>query len=155
MHKYNRIGCLLTHIRFINCSSIASTLNGNFACHSVGFRLMSGNGSDIFSYHPAGLKGITVDDDGNIYLATRDGIQVLDPLKMTTEMVYRYDKEVPNSLMGVVCNRDKQLVFIQRNKSNQSGYFGYVLTNKYSREIYKLSVNFEEFSIHVLTKSKR
>ncbi|XP_063414997.1 uncharacterized protein LOC134696959 [Mytilus trossulus] len=155
MYKYNRIGCLLTHIRFINCSSFASTLNGNFACHSVSFRLMSGNGSEIFSYHPAVLKGITVDDDGNIYLATRDGIQVLDPLKMTTEMVYRYDKEVPNSLMGVVCNRDKQLVFIQRQKSKQGGDFGYVFTNRYSAVICKLSVKVEEFSIHVLTRSNR
>ncbi|CAG2213746.1 unnamed protein product [Mytilus edulis] len=71
--KYNRNGFLIRRIKFIHCSWFTLTLNGNFACHADSFRLLRRDGSEIFSYHPAGLKTVTADKTGNIYLATGDG----------------------------------------------------------------------------------
>ncbi|CAC5362483.1 unnamed protein product [Mytilus coruscus] len=58
LYKYNHNGFLMKRIKFIHCRSFALTLNGNFACHSGNFRLLRENESEIFSYHPAGLKTV-------------------------------------------------------------------------------------------------
>ncbi|CAC5362478.1 unnamed protein product [Mytilus coruscus] len=125
LYKYNRIGCLMEQTKFeYYCKWFAFTLNGNIACHSGDFCLLKADGSRIFSYCPKGLKSVTVDDNGQIYLAIRDGIQVLDPLKMETEMVYKYDKKIADGLKGFVFNQDKDTLFLLGIESTKDQKFG-------------------------------
>ncbi|VDI53155.1 Hypothetical predicted protein [Mytilus galloprovincialis] len=124
LYKYNRIGCLMKRINFIQCSWFSLSLNGKYACHNQNFRLLKADCSEIFSYHPAGLKAVTVDNTGNIYLATRDGIQLLNSLKMETEMVYRYDKKEAEGLAEIACNQVKQTLFLLGIQSTKQEEFG-------------------------------
>ncbi|VDI44415.1 Hypothetical predicted protein [Mytilus galloprovincialis] len=130
LYKYNCIGFLVERINFIHCDSFALSLNGNFACHSDIFRLLRDDGSEIFSYHPVGLKTVTADKTGNIYLATEDGIQLIELLKMETAMVFRYEKDMCDGLMGVVCDRDENLQFLHGKMSDKSEEFGQYLERR-------------------------
>ncbi|CAG2198425.1 unnamed protein product [Mytilus edulis] len=125
LYKYNRIGCLMDQTTFIHCNWFGLSLNGNFACrHGRTFCLLKADCSKIFSYRPAHLKRVTIDNTGNIYLATRDGIQLLDPLKMETDMVYRYDKKIADGLQAIVCNRVKHTLFLIGKQSTKKEEFG-------------------------------
>lgn len=135
LYQYSRIGCFMKTINFIDCTSFASSLSGgNFAALSERDQVywLNANGSVIFSYHSKYIRTVIIDNIGNIYLESINGIQILDPWKMETKMKYKYDEIKASHVMGVACNRINNTLFLLLNRSDGTrDEFGfYELYNK-------------------------
>lgn len=155
LYIYSRIGCFMEKIDFISCTSFASSPSGgNFAayCQPDQVYWLNANGSVIFSYNSKGIRTVNIDNIGNIYLESRKGIQILDPLKMETEMMYKYDEIKASHVMGVACNIINNTLFFLLNniKTEEFGYFELHGKNRDIRKSYE-----SHTKLYVCTRCKK